>query len=162
MLSSVFAPSKPRMGQWLMRKSAIVFACILAFGLALQVKPASAQGSTTAKTPQSTTSKAPAAKKTSAKASAPAATASQPATLKDQKEKASYALGMSIGTGMHRQALPVDPALVSRGLRDAMAGARRSSPLGPLGITQGSWVGPVEGAIPRTAGHCVRTRSGTG
>jgi len=44
--------------------------------------------------------------------------------LKTQKEKASYALGMSIGSGMHRQELPVDPALVSRGLRDAMAGGK--------------------------------------
>jgi FKBP-type peptidyl-prolyl cis-trans isomerase len=42
------------------------------------------------------------------------------ATLKTQKEKASYALGMSIGSGLKKQSLPVDPALVSRGLRDAM------------------------------------------
>jgi FKBP-type peptidyl-prolyl cis-trans isomerase len=43
-------------------------------------------------------------------------------TLKTQKEKNSYALGMSIGTGMKKQgvAASVDPALVSRGLRDAM------------------------------------------
>jgi FKBP-type peptidyl-prolyl cis-trans isomerase FklB len=76
-------------------------------------KPASGQstGSAAAKTP---------AKK------APAGTAKTGAavTLKTQREKASYALGMSIGTGMHRQGLPVDPALVSRGLRDAMAGGK--------------------------------------
>ncbi|HTS05278.1 MAG TPA: FKBP-type peptidyl-prolyl cis-trans isomerase [Candidatus Eisenbacteria bacterium] len=43
-------------------------------------------------------------------------------TLKTQKEKNSYALGMSIGTGLKRQgvATAVDPALVSRGLRDAI------------------------------------------
>lgn len=43
-------------------------------------------------------------------------------TLKTEKDKASYALGMSIGTGLHRQGIPVDPAVVARGLRDAMLG----------------------------------------
>lgn len=43
-------------------------------------------------------------------------------TLKTDKDKASYALGMSIGTGLHRQGIPVDPAVVARGLRDAMSG----------------------------------------
>jgi len=76
-------------------------------------KPASGQstGSAASKTPAK---KAPAG---SAKTGAAV-------TLKTQREKASYALGMSIGTGMHRQGLPVDPALVSRGLRDAMAGGK--------------------------------------
>jgi len=62
-------------------------------------------------------------------ASAPKITAKKPATtskaapalaLKTKKEKSSYALGMSIGTGLHRQGIPVDPAIVARGLRDAM------------------------------------------
>lgn len=44
--------------------------------------------------------------------------------LKTQKEKNSYALGMSIGAGIHRQGIPVDPAVVARGLRDAMAGSK--------------------------------------
>src|SRR5438105_11682852 len=75
-------------------------------------KPASGQSTgSAAKTPAK---KAPAGSPKSASA----------VTLKTQREKASYALGMSIGTGMHRQGLPVDPALVSRGLRDAMAGGK--------------------------------------
>ncbi len=45
-------------------------------------------------------------------------------TLKTPKDKASYALGMSIGTGLHRQGVAVDPAVVARGLRDAMAGGK--------------------------------------
>src|SRR2546423_1094655 len=110
------------MGQWLMRKPAIVFTCILAFGLALQVKPASAQGSTPAKTPQTTTSKPPAARKTPAKASAPAAAATQAVTLKDQKEKASYALGMNMGDFLRRQAVEIDTNILLQGLKDAMAG----------------------------------------
>ena len=122
MLSSVFARPKPQMGQWLMRKSAIVFACILAVGLALPVKPASAQGSTTAKAPQSTTSKAPTARKAPAKAATPAAAATQPATLKDQKEKASYALGMNMGDFLRRQSVDIDTNILLQGLKDAMAG----------------------------------------
>ncbi len=52
---------------------------------------------------QSTTSapaKAPVAKK-------PAAKVAPAFTLKTQKEKASYAVGMSIGTGLHRQGIAV-------------------------------------------------------
>jgi len=66
------------------------------------------------------TAKAPAAKK----APATTAKAAPSATLKTQKEKASYALGMSIGSGLKKQSLPVDPALVSRGLRDALTGGK--------------------------------------
>jgi len=78
-------------------------------------QPASTQSTGSAQT------KAPAAKKAPG-TTAKGATAA--ATLKTQKEKASYALGMSIGSGLKKQALPVDPALVSRGLRDAMAGGK--------------------------------------
>lgn len=61
---------------------------------------------------------------TSAK-KAPATTArSSTLTLKTQKDKASYALGMNIGSGLRRQGIPVDAAIVSRGLRDAMAGGK--------------------------------------
>ena len=75
-------------------------------------KPASSQSAspkpkTTAKKPGTTTSKA-----------APAY------TLKTDKDKSSYALGMSIGTGLHRQGIPVDPAVVARGLKDAMSGSK--------------------------------------
>jgi FKBP-type peptidyl-prolyl cis-trans isomerase FklB len=44
--------------------------------------------------------------------------------LRTQKDKASYALGMNIGMGLHRQPLSVDPAVVARGLRDAMSGGK--------------------------------------
>lgn len=65
-----------------------------------------------------------AAAKTPAKKSTTSTKSASPVTLKTQKEKASYALGMSIGSGMHRRGLPVDPALVSRGLRDALSGGK--------------------------------------
>jgi FKBP-type peptidyl-prolyl cis-trans isomerase len=73
--------------------------------------------------PSSTQSSGAAAKTSGTKTSTTTKTRTA-LTLKTQKEKASYALGMSIGTGMHHQNLPVDPALVSRGLRDAMAGGK--------------------------------------
>ena len=43
-----------------------------------------------------------------------------------QKSKSSYALGMSIGSGLKKQgvATAVDPATVARGLRDAMSGSK--------------------------------------
>jgi FKBP-type peptidyl-prolyl cis-trans isomerase FklB len=47
-----------------------------------------------------------------------------PATLKTQKEKFSYALGMNIGASMKKQSVPIDPASLSRGLRDSFAGGK--------------------------------------
>jgi FKBP-type peptidyl-prolyl cis-trans isomerase len=78
-------------------------------------------------TPASATpSAAPA---TSSKAQTPAAkrpaTAAKSAaqlTLKTQKEKFSYALGMKMGGNLKKQGVPVDPSIMARGMRDAMAG----------------------------------------
>ncbi len=66
-----------------------------------------------AQTTGSTAEKTPAPKKT---------TAADALTLNTDKEKRSYALGMSIGQSLSKQGLPVDSALVARGLKDAMAG----------------------------------------
>jgi FKBP-type peptidyl-prolyl cis-trans isomerase len=87
-----------------------------------QDAPASAASkpaqSTTSQSSTSGTAKTPAKKPTASTAAKPATAL----TLKTQKEKDSYALGMSIGTGLKKQGVAnsVDPALVSRGLRDAM------------------------------------------
>ena len=78
-------------------------------------------------TPAAQTSKPAPTQSTTSTAAKRPGTASKTApayTLKTQKEKASYAVGINIGTGMKRQGLPVDPALVARGLRDAMAGGK--------------------------------------
>ena len=63
--------------------------------------------------------------------SAPAATRRAPATknqtlpsLATQKDKFSYALGMNLGTSLHRQSVAVDPNIVLRGLKDALAGGK--------------------------------------
>ena len=80
-------------------------------------KPASSQTTTgAAKSP--TTSK-PAS-------TTPRTGASTTLTLKTQREKNSYALGMNIGSGLKKQGATasVDPILVSRGLRDALSGGK--------------------------------------
>ncbi|HTS05746.1 MAG TPA: FKBP-type peptidyl-prolyl cis-trans isomerase [Candidatus Eisenbacteria bacterium] len=73
--------------------------------------------SSSAQSSTSGAAKAPAKKTTTSTAKTGSAL-----TLKTQKEKNSYALGMSIGTGLKRQGVgaAVDPTLVSRGLRDAI------------------------------------------
>src|SRR5256884_8435044 len=44
--------------------------------------------------------------------------------LNTQKEKLSYALGMNLGTNLHKQTVEVDPAIVLRGLKDALAAGK--------------------------------------
>jgi FKBP-type peptidyl-prolyl cis-trans isomerase FklB len=41
--------------------------------------------------------------------------------LPTQKDKFSYALGMNLGTSLHRQSVPVDPDVLLRGMKDALA-----------------------------------------
>jgi len=79
---------------------------------------ASGQASTAAKKPASTT----ATKKTAT--TAKSTTAAAPLTLKTDKEKQSYAMGMNLGLGLHRQGMTLDPVLVARGMKDAMAGGK--------------------------------------
>ncbi len=76
-----------------------------------QPAPASkaAHPSTAAKTPAGKTS-------TAAKAPAP--------KLVTPKDKFSYALGMNLGNTLHRQSVDVDPAILLRGLKDAIAGGK--------------------------------------
>jgi FKBP-type peptidyl-prolyl cis-trans isomerase FklB len=61
------------------------------------------------------------------------ATSSQPATppptpvipgLPTKKDQISYALGMNVGKGLHRESIDVDPNLVMQGLKDAMSGGK--------------------------------------
>src|SRR5579859_3748746 len=104
---------------------AVVFPAF-ALGM-LELGPAQAQQTPPANQsskPATSQSTGSAAKAPAKKAASNSAKTGAAVTLKTQREKASYALGMSIGSGMHRQGLPVDPALVSRGLRDALAGGK--------------------------------------
>src|SRR5437868_11668540 len=104
-----------------MQKSLTIVLQLLAAGIMLLgLAPAQTPASTTTPAAPAKTAQGTAAKKTTAGAK-PATTT---VLLKTQKDKASYAVGMSIGTGLHRQGVPVDAALVARGLRDAMTGAK--------------------------------------
>ena len=84
-------------------------------------------------TPAATTQSSPATPAASAPAKAPAPAAKKPATaaktaapltLKTQKEKFSYALGMKMGANLHKQSVPVDAAIFSRGMRDGLTGGK--------------------------------------
>ena len=57
---------------------------------------------------------------------AQAASGQDPAssTADHPKDKFSYALGMNLGTSLHRQSVPVDPNILLRGLKDALAGGK--------------------------------------
>src|SRR5664279_921565 len=65
--------------------------------------------------------KTPAAKAPAAKAGTTAAKPA-PLPLKTTKDKASYAIGVSMAKGMKAQGVDIDPAILARGLRDGLAG----------------------------------------
>ncbi len=44
--------------------------------------------------------------------------------LKTQRDKASYAIGLNIGKNLHRDLVDVDPNILLRGLKDALAGSK--------------------------------------
>jgi FKBP-type peptidyl-prolyl cis-trans isomerase FklB len=99
---------------------------ILAVGIML-LGNVQAQDTPAAKTdtaPAAKTTKAPAAKTAAGKTSATTTKTAGVTTLKTQKEKFSYALGMNLGTNLHKQSVDVDPNIVAQGLRAAMAGGK--------------------------------------
>jgi len=56
---------------------------------------------------------------------APAAKENPPvAALSTPQDKASYALGMSLGNNLHRQGAEVDPAILFQGLKDSLAAGK--------------------------------------
>ncbi len=67
--------------------------------------------------------KAPATPTTRARRAPATKTQAAPA-LTTQKDKFSYALGMNLGTNLHKQSVPVDPNILLRGLKDALAGGK--------------------------------------
>ena len=73
-------------------------------------------------TPGTTTPKPPAAKPGTTVAKKP--TTPTVLTLKTQKDKASYAIGLNIGKSMHKDSVDVDPNILLRGMKDGLAGAK--------------------------------------
>ena len=79
-------------------------------------------------TPPASTTPAPAAKSTSPSTAKKtgSTTAKKPAvlTLTTPKEKASYAIGMNMGENMRKNSVDIDPNILARGLKDALAGRK--------------------------------------
>jgi FKBP-type peptidyl-prolyl cis-trans isomerase FklB len=64
------------------------------------------------------------AAKSSSGAAAQHHTAAAPLVLKTDKDKQSYAIGMNIGKSIHRDGVDVDPNILLRGMKDAIAGGK--------------------------------------
>src|SRR5580698_5901920 len=99
---------------------------LLGYAPAQQTPAATIAQSTQPASAAPATQAAPAKTPSAAAAKKPATTAKPavPLTLKTQKQKASYALGMKIGGDLKRQGVSpsVDATPTARGLKDAMAG----------------------------------------
>ncbi len=102
-------------------KKSIVLGIIYTVTAALLAGVAAAQAAPSTK-PQAT----PAAKPSATPA--PAAKPAPASPLQTDKEKASYAIGMNVGTGLHenltRQSVDVDNALLLQGFKDALNGGK--------------------------------------
>ena len=103
-----------------MKKSLAIAITIWAAGMLLlanawgqQSAPTNPQPTPTTKTQHTSAAKTPPNS---------AANSSQVLVLKTQKDKISYALGMNVGTNLHKQAVEVDPAALLQGLKDGLAG----------------------------------------
>lgn len=81
-------------------------------------------GTTQAQQAPATKTPATAAAPASRTHHAPVTKTQAPLALTTQKDKFSYALGMNLGTTLHKQAVPVDPNILARGLKDALAGGK--------------------------------------
>jgi FKBP-type peptidyl-prolyl cis-trans isomerase FklB len=81
-----------------------------------------AQQTPAAATPPASSTTTPA--KAPAAHPAGAAKAAVPLTLKTQKDKFSYALGMKMGANFKKQSVPVDANILARGIKDSLAGGK--------------------------------------
>ena len=109
-----------------MRKLLIVVRTMLAAGVVLLGSAVAQTSAAPSQTPPAKKPAAPAAKKSpSAATKTGTASKDQPVTaLTTSKQKASYAIGMNWGTGLHRQAIDVDTAALLQGMKDALAGGK--------------------------------------
>jgi FKBP-type peptidyl-prolyl cis-trans isomerase len=99
----------------------LIAASVLPNGVAQQAPPAQAPATPPkSQTPPAAT---PKSQPSAATKRAPAK-AAPPLTLKTQKDKASYALGMNFGTGLRKQSIDIDPAILARGLRDSFSNGK--------------------------------------
>jgi FKBP-type peptidyl-prolyl cis-trans isomerase FklB len=113
-----------------MRKPTVSAMTLFLAASLLQIGSSMAQDAPAANTAPAPAAKTPAAKsaQTPATKSGQATAAKKPGpaplVLKTPKDKASYAIGMNIGKGLHKDSVDVDPAILLRGLKDGMAGGK--------------------------------------
>ena len=122
--SSGFCPLVPISAKIIdMRKLPLTAASTLAVGIltlgtmVAQTAPDSTPKPATAKTATTTNASSPAKPHT-------AAATPKPLTLTTQKEKLSYAIGMNLGESMKKDSLDIDPAILTRALKDALSGVK--------------------------------------
>jgi FKBP-type peptidyl-prolyl cis-trans isomerase FklB len=109
-----------------MRKPLIVLGTFLAAGVML-MGTTQAQTSSASPTPTPAKKPATATKSTSSaatKTGTPVAKTGAVTTLTTDKQKASYAIGMNWGTGLHRQGIDLDTPALLQGMKDALAGGK--------------------------------------
>ena len=113
-----------------MSKTTFIATSIVAAGLFLaantpaQQTPAASSPSTPPAAAKPATAAKPAQSPTAKPGAAATAKTAAPFTLKTQKDKASYAIGMNIGRNLKKDSVDVDPAVMLRGLKDALAGGK--------------------------------------
>jgi len=108
-----------------MRKLLIVVRTMLAAGAVLLGNAVAQTSAAPSQTPPAKTPAAPAAKKSPSATKKTGTAAAKPGTvttLTTTKEKASYAIGMNLGGGLHRQNIDVDSAALVQGLKDTLSG----------------------------------------
>ena len=104
---------------WSLLLSALTASVVfLGNGAAQQSSPSPAKPASTAQTGSS------ASGSTTKPHPTTAAKPTTPLTLKTQKDKLSYAIGMNIGAGMKKDGVDVDPSVLEQGLKDALTGSK--------------------------------------
>ncbi len=97
---------------------ALLLTLSMAAAAVAQTSTAAKPATSTAKKPATTSSTT--AKKPAGSTAAKPGAAAPVTTLKDTKEKFSYALGLGLGTNLHRQDVEVDPNALLQGLKDGL------------------------------------------
>ncbi|HEX4605684.1 MAG TPA: FKBP-type peptidyl-prolyl cis-trans isomerase [Candidatus Angelobacter sp.] len=111
-----------------MRKPLIVvLQTFLAAGSILMGNALAQTSPATTPTPPAKKTATPAAKTKSSAGTKTGAAVAKPGSvtaLTTQKQKASYAIGMNWGTGLHKQGIDVDSAALIQGMQDALGGGK--------------------------------------
>jgi FKBP-type peptidyl-prolyl cis-trans isomerase FklB len=118
-----FAPFLEQCDNRTMRKLLIVVRTMLAAGVVLLGNAVAQTSAAPSQTPPAKKPGAPAAKSTHT-AAAKTATPGAVTVLTTDKQKASYAIGMNVGSGLHRQGVDLDDAALLQGMKDALSGGK--------------------------------------